>query len=68
MVVSHTAFKKAVLSYVRRTGIAQAAFGRQALSDPNFVSDLRAGRRPRAEIRERVMAWMEQNPAPTAAE
>jgi hypothetical protein len=40
--------------FLERTGTAPTAFGKAALSDPNFVWHLRAGREPRFNTAQRV--------------
>lgn len=43
---------------LRRTGIPPTRFGREAVSDPRFVMDLRNGRTPRAVTEQRVRAYL----------
>jgi hypothetical protein len=45
--------------YLRRSAIAPARFGRDALGDPRFVFDLRNGREPRRATVVRVSAWLD---------
>ena len=43
-------------THLGQTGKAAASFGMEAVGDPNFVRNLRAGREPRRRTVERVMA------------
>lgn len=45
-------------SYLNRTGMAESAFGRAAVGDPNFVSDCREGREPGLRLIRRVTEFM----------
>ena len=45
--------------FLRRTAMAPARFGREAVGDPRFVFDLRNGREPREKTRMRVHAWLD---------
>ena len=45
-------------AHLRDTGMAASRFGSEAVGDPNFVRDLRAGREPRSRVVERVMSFM----------
>ena len=44
--------------HLRNSGTAATRFGRDAVGDPRFVLDLRAGRQPRASTTERVSAYI----------
>lgn len=44
--------------HLRRHDIPATRFGREAVNDPRFVLDLRNGREPRPETRDRVLAFM----------
>ena len=46
--------------YLRRSGTPATRFGREALSDPRFVADLRNGREPRAATADRVSAYLDR--------
>ena len=48
-----------VEKFLRRSEIAPARFGRDAVGDPRFVFDLRNGRNPRPDTIERVRAYLE---------
>ena len=48
-------------SFLDRTGTPPSVFGRNAISDPNFVWNLRAGREPRFSTVKRVMKFIESN-------
>ncbi|MGQ0560053.1 MAG: hypothetical protein ACT4OE_10825 [Sphingosinicella sp.] len=45
-------------SYLRRTGMRPARFGRLAMGDPRFVFDLRRGRTIRDATAARIAAWL----------
>lgn len=45
--------------YLRATGMPPTRFGRDAVSDPRFVFDLRSGREPRPATERRVHAWLD---------
>lgn len=45
--------------YLRRTRTAPTRFGREAVGDPRFVSDLRNGRELREKTETRVAAWLD---------
>lgn len=49
--------------YLRATRSTPSRLGRNAVGDPNFVANLRDGRRPRASTVERVMAYIESEEA-----
>lgn len=49
--------------YLRRTQMAPAVFGREAVRDPRFVFDLRMGREPRIKTMRRVHAWLDERGA-----
>ena len=40
------------------TGMPPTRFGRESVGAPRFVFDLRAGREPRPETTQRVLAWL----------
>jgi hypothetical protein len=45
-------------AFLVETGIAARDFGREAMGDPPFVADLRKGRHPGPETKERARAGM----------
>lgn len=47
-----------VNDFLAERGIAASAFGMQAVGDPNFVIDLRAGRELRRATRRKVELFM----------
>ena len=49
--------------HLSATGTPATRFGRDCVGDPRFVFDLRAGREPRDETRQRVVAWLERRAA-----
>lgn len=48
-----------VEAYLRATKMPPTRFGREALRDPNFVFNLRAGRQLRASTARRVEAFLD---------
>jgi hypothetical protein len=52
--------------YLRETGMPATNFGRLAVRDPRFVSDLRCGRLPGRRIRCRVEHFMAHPPGEAA--
>ncbi|GGE91664.1 MULTISPECIES: hypothetical protein [Sphingomonas] len=44
--------------HLRRTGLPPTRFGREAVGDPRFVTDLRRGREPRPRTIARVVAYL----------
>jgi len=49
--------------YLRDSGTPPTRFGRDAVGDPRFVFDLRAGREPRPETARRVLTWLDASAA-----
>lgn len=45
-------------AFLSETGTTASAFGRSATGDPNFVGDLRAGRRPNLDLADRVWGFI----------
>lgn len=45
-------------SFLRRTGMPPARFGREAVRDPRFVFDLRRGREPTLRTQRRIEHFM----------
>jgi len=45
-------------SFLRRTGMPPARFGREAVRDPRFVFDLRNGREPTVRTQRRIEHFM----------
>lgn len=45
--------------FLRSSRISPTRFGREAVRDPKFVADLRAGRTPRPATARRVIAYLE---------
>lgn len=46
--------------YLRRSGTPVTRFGREALNDPRFVTDLRNGREVRSSTLARVAAYLDR--------
>jgi len=44
--------------YLARTRTSPSTFGRLAVGDPRFVVDLRSGRKPRRQTRDRVKLYL----------
>lgn len=51
-------FRAEVDRFLTRTGMSASRFGREAVGDPNFVGDLRAGRAPTLRMAQRVGEFM----------
>jgi hypothetical protein len=49
--------------YVKRTGVSATRLGREAANDPGIVFDLRAGRKLRAELEQRLAVWLDARQA-----
>ena len=49
--------------FLRATQSTPSRLGRNAVGDPNFVANLRDGRRPRPSTLERVIAYIEREEA-----
>jgi hypothetical protein len=62
------AFLADIESFLIRSGMTPTAFGRDALNDPNFVSDLRTkNRQPSLGLVDRVHDFMRRQSAEQAA-
>jgi hypothetical protein len=59
-------FLSEVEAFLSRSGMSPTAFGKAALNDPNFISDLRAGRLPGLGIVDRVHEFIRQRDADAA--
>ena len=60
-------FREAVEAFIATRGWTPTRFGRQIAGDPLFVFDLREGREPRSETRQRILKLMsEQAEAPAS--
>jgi hypothetical protein len=46
--------------YLRRSKSSPSRLGRDAVGDPNFVTNLRDGRRPRQSTLDRVIAFIDR--------
>jgi hypothetical protein len=46
--------------HMRATRMSPTRFGREAVGDPNFVSNLRDGREPRSRTAQRVIEYIER--------
>ena len=47
-----------VETFLRETGMAHTRFGRLSARDPRLVDDLRRGREPREDLRQRIEHFM----------
>lgn len=50
-------------AFLKRSGMSATAFGRDALRDPNFVHDVRAGRMPNLGVVGRVQDFIREQDA-----
>jgi len=53
-------FLSEVEAFLSRSGMSPTAFGKDALNDPNFVRDLRAGRLPGLGLVDRVHEFIRE--------
>ena len=51
-------FTDELAAFLAATGITPSGFGRRALGDPNFVTELKAGRSPNLRTIARARAFM----------
>lgn len=51
-------------AYLEREKVSASAFGREAIGDPNLVSDLKSGRMPNLRTLARVTDFMNAGVAP----
>lgn len=51
-------FRAEVEAFLRESRLTASGFGDRAAGDPNFISDLRAGREPRRRLRAKVRAFI----------
>ncbi len=49
---------RSIERFLKRTGMAPTAFGREAVRDPRFVFDIRSGREPTDRTRRRIEHFM----------
>ena len=59
MVPAHTLIAE-IDAFLASQDMAESAFGKAAVGDPNFLQDLRAGRELRFSTMKRVRAFMDQ--------
>lgn len=64
--VTAESFVAEVDAFLESSGMSPTAFGKAAVGDPSFVSDLKAGRTPGLRLVDRVCAYIEAQK--TAAE
>jgi hypothetical protein len=60
-------FLAEVEAFLTRANMKPTAFGKTLLNDPNFVSDLRAGRKPSLGLVDRVHAFIKSYDEEAAA-
>jgi hypothetical protein len=58
---------KRIDHHVKRTAMSATQLGREAANDPRIVFDLRAGRKPGAELEERLAAWLDARQGETGS-
>lgn len=51
-------FRSRVEAFLTRSEMSASRFGREAVGDPNFVSDLRDGRAPSLTLVNKVLAFI----------
>jgi hypothetical protein len=61
---SAEAFLKDIERFLKRTGMKPTAFGKEAVGDGNFVTDLREGRAPSLRLVERVNSYIRSHQEP----
>jgi sulfate adenylyltransferase subunit 2 len=61
--IAHS-FLSEIERFLASSGLEPTALGKQALSDPSFVFDLRKGRSPSTRTIEKVRGWMAGHSAP----
>jgi len=62
-------FRDTVEKFIAKRGMTPTQFGREYASDPLFVFQLRKGREPRSETRQRILALLKGSPStPTGEE
>jgi hypothetical protein len=54
--------------YLDAAKMSPSAFGRAVVGDPNFVTDLRAGRAPNLRLVGKVNDFIQRNPATKAGQ
>lgn len=57
-------FTNRIENFLTSSGLTPTRFGREAVNDPNFVFELRKGRRPNLENVNRVLEYIRLNEAP----
>lgn len=51
-------FLASIEAHLKQTGTSASRFGREVVGDPNFVSDLRDGRKPNLALAGKVFAFI----------
>lgn len=65
--VTAESFLSEIDAFLKAKEMSESAFGKAVVGDPNFVSDLRAGRSPGLKTVGKVATYLKAN-APAAAE
>jgi 2,4-dienoyl-CoA reductase-like NADH-dependent reductase (Old Yellow Enzyme family) len=55
-----------VEEHIKRRRMPPTRFGREAVGDPRFVFDLRAGREPRSATVDKVNRYIDRFPGPVS--
>ena len=63
IMITSDSFRRRIEEYLEATGMTASDFGRFAVGDTGFVLELRRGRSPRLSTVDKVLAWMDANPA-----
>lgn len=64
MILSRSAFLQKIEQYLEAADMPHSTFGRKALGDPLFVTEVRRGRSCGLDIVEKVMTFISDNPPP----
>jgi 2,4-dienoyl-CoA reductase-like NADH-dependent reductase (Old Yellow Enzyme family) len=51
-------FLKQIEAFLARSGMTATGFGKAVVKDPNFVHDLRSGRRPNLDLCDRCLEFI----------
>lgn len=54
------ALRRDIDAFLSKTGMAPSTFGLKSIGDPNFVTDIRAGRVPGLLLIDKVRAFMSE--------
>jgi hypothetical protein len=59
--VTAESFLSEIDAFLKAKGVSESAFGKAVVGDPNFVSDLRAGRSPGLKTVGKVADYLKAN-------